>query len=75
MELEKLGKEKLSTSAQASLAVGLLGALAVIGIDLSSVGIVENFDAAILVGGSDLAGGRRGASGATLRTIVRDEWR
>ena len=70
VELEKLGKEKLSTSAQASLAVGLLGALAVIGIDLSSVGIVENFDAAILVGGLAISQvDEEGPVGATLRAI------
>ena len=70
VELERLGKEKLSTSAQASLAVGLLGALAVIGIDLSSVGIVENFDAAILVGGLAISQvDEEGPVGATLRAI------
>ena len=68
--IEKLGKEKLSTSAQASLAVGLLGALAVIGIDIGSVGIVENLDAAVLVGGLAISQlDDEGPVGTTLRAI------
>ena len=68
--IEKIGKEKLSTSAQASLAVGLLGALAVIGIDIGSVGIVENLDAAVLVGGLAVSQmDDEGPVGTTLRAI------
>jgi len=68
--IEQPGKEKLSTSAQASLAAGLLTALAVIGIDIGSVGVVENLDTAVLVGGLALSQvDSAGPVGSTLRAI------
>ena len=68
--IEPPGKKKLSTSAQAGLAASLLSALAVIGIDIGSVGVVENLDTALLVGGLALSQvDSAGPVGTTLRAI------
>ena len=45
----------LTASAEASLAAAAISAVAVLGIDLASFGVVENLDAAVLVGGLALS--------------------
>ena len=60
----------ITASAEASLAAGLISALAVLGVDIASAGIVENFDIAVLVGGLALSQvDSAGPVGTTLRTV------
>jgi len=54
-EADPLPDKGLTASAQASLFAGLFAALAVVGVDLASFGVVENLDAAVLVGGLALS--------------------
>lgn len=58
----------ITASAEASLAAALISAVAVLGIDIASVGVVENFDIAVLVGGVALSQvDNQGPLGSTLR--------
>ena len=67
-EAEK--KEPISVSAEASLAAGAISALGVLGIDIASVGVVENMDAALFVGAAVMANvDADNAAGAALRTV------
>ena len=58
----------ITASAEASLAAALISAIAVLGIDIASVGVVENLDIAVLVGGAALSQvDSQGPVGSTLR--------
>jgi len=60
----------LTASAEASLAAAAISAVAVLGIDLASFGVVENLDAAVLVGGLALSQVEaRGPIGDALRAV------
>lgn len=62
--------ERLSASAEASLAAALISALAVLGIDLASFGVIENLDAAVAVGAIALSQvDSAGPVGQTLRAV------
>ena len=68
VNLEPIKNQGLTASAQASLFAGLLSAVAVLGIDVTSFGVAENFDVAILVGGLALSQMESdGPVGAVLR--------
>lgn len=67
---EVKAKPKLTASAEASLAAALLSGLAVLGIDIAGAGVIENADAALLVGGIALSQvDEEGPVGETLRTV------
>ena len=60
----------LTASAEASLFAALLSGIAVLGVDVASFGVIENADAALLVGGLALSQvDSAGPVGATLRTL------
>jgi len=62
--------ERLSASAEASLAAALISALAVLGIDIASFGVIENLDAAVAVGAIALSQvDSAGPVGQTLRAV------
>jgi hypothetical protein len=61
---------KLTASAEASLAAAAISAVGVLGIDVASFGVIENVDAALLVGGLALSQvDSAGPVGTTLRAV------
>mmetsp|Transcript_32483 Transcript_32483/g.85269 ORF Transcript_32483/g.85269 Transcript_32483/m.85269 type:complete len:280 (-) Transcript_32483:691-1530(-) len=67
---ETVPKPKLTASAEASFAAALISGLAVVGIDMASLGVVENLDAAVVVGGLALSQvDEEGPIGDTLRAV------
>lgn len=70
VELEPLEQTKITASAEASLAAGLLSGIAVLGIDIGGLGVMENLDTAVLVGGIALSQvDEENPVGTTLRTV------
>lgn len=60
----------ITASAEASLAAALISAIAVLGLDIASVGVVENFDIAVLVGAAAVSQvDSAGPVGSTLRLV------
>lgn len=70
VDLSPMEQTKISASAEASLAAGLLSGIAVLGVDIGGMGVVENLDTAVLVGGLALSQVDSDSPvGTTLRTV------
>ena len=68
--IDEVANGRMTASAEASLAAALISAIAVLGVDVASFGVLENFDAALLVGGLALSQvDSAGPVGTTLRTV------